>query len=114
MEDTHEKVFGLLGEMKREMEGVNKRLDIANHATAKNIDKLAAQDVLNAQITITQSQLVTELKEMKAGEKINNEFILRTQGSIITFKWIFGFVGFGTLIIFFKVVLGIDITDFIK
>ncbi len=104
--NTHGEVMSALGELKHVGEGINRRLDTLNGSVAKHADKLANQDVLNAQVTLTQTQIVTDMKDMKSGDKLMNDFILRTQGSISTFKWLFGFLGIGTLVTLLKV-LGI-------
>lgn len=96
--ENHNSIMEKLGELKNTVEGTNKRLDTLNGSVAKHELRLATQDVLNAQITMTQSQVVNDQREMKAQDKVNNDFILRTQGSIQTFKWLFGFVGLGTLV----------------
>ncbi len=104
MEDiNHNSIMLALGELKHAAEGTNKRLDTLNGSVAKHADKLNAQDVFNAQVTLTQAQIVSDQKTMKDSEKINTDFILKTQGSINTFKWLFGFVGIGTLITLLKV-----------
>lgn len=97
-QDNHDSVMEKLGELKHAVEGTNKRLDTLNGSVAKHELRLATQDVLNAQITMTQAQTVADQRDMKTQDKVNNEFILRTQGSIQTFKWLFGFVGLGTLV----------------
>ena len=40
---------------------------------------------------------------MKDREEDTNTFRLKSEGSINTFKWLFGFVGIGTLITLLKV-----------
>lgn len=37
----------------------------------------------------------------------NTEFRIKTEASINTFKWLFGFLGIGNIIIFLKVVLNV-------
>ena len=83
--------------------GVHTRLDKLNGSVAKHADKLASQDVLNAQMTITQQQIVVDLATLKKREEETNAFRLKSEGSINTFKWLFGFVGLGTLVTFLKV-----------
>lgn len=39
-------------------EGINKRLDVLNGSVAKHEARFGSQDVLNAQMTITQQQIV--------------------------------------------------------
>lgn len=104
MEDNnHNSIMLVLGELKHTVQGTNTRLDTLNHSTAKHEQRLNSQDVLNSQITITQGQIVSDMKEMKIQDTTNNAFILRTQGSIDTFKWLVGFIGVGTLITLLKV-----------
>ena len=101
--ESHNAILLALGEIKQSVEGVKARMDIANGNTAKHADKLASQDILNAQVTISQQQLLKDIKGLQDLEKANNEFRLTSKGSINTFKWLFGFVGIGTLITLLKV-----------
>lgn len=101
--ESHNSIMVGLGRIDRGQDGINHRLDTLNSSVAKHELRLGNQDVLNAQITLTQGQIVSDLKEMRVGEKSNNDFILRTQGSINTFKWLIGFIGIGTLLTLLKV-----------
>lgn len=103
MDSNHDLIMEKLGELKNTVEGTNRRLDTLNGSVSKHELRFATQDVLNAQITMTQAQTAQDQRDIKQSNGANNEFILRTQGAINTFKWLFGFVGFGTLATFLKV-----------
>ncbi len=90
-------------ELKTGIDGINNRLDKLNGSVAKHADKFSGQDILNAQVTITQQQFVNDLIELKKSDKEVTNFMLKSKGSIDTFKWLFAFVGFGTLLTFLKV-----------
>lgn len=63
--DNHATILVLLGELKREVQGVNNRLDKLNGAVAKHADKFADQAVINTQVTITQQQMIKDFQEFK-------------------------------------------------
>jgi len=116
--DLWGEVKGVHERLELKVDGINKRLDNLNGSVAKHNDKLATHDVINAQNTLILQGVVDSLKEIKTKdgadvrqtsnklatlEKYQNEQI----GSINTFKWLFGFLGTGNVIIFLKVVLGL-------
>ncbi len=101
--ESHGQVMSSLGEIKSSIDGTNKRLDNLNGSVSKHEQRLGMQDVLNAQTTITQQQMVVDLALLKKREEETNAFRLKSEGSINTFKWLFGFVGIGTLITLLKV-----------
>lgn len=113
---NHTEIMYTLENIAKTGEGINKRLDTLNGSVAKHEQRLAAQDVLNAQMTITQAQIVNELKTLKENDTTKNDWVLKTQGSIGTFKWLFGFLGIGTLITLLKVlgVIGTTVQPLIK
>jgi len=90
-------------EIKEGIAGITKRLDTLNGSVAKHADKLAMNDILNTQVTMTQTQIVTDLATLKKKEEETSAFRLKSEGSINTFKWLFGFVGFGSLLTLLKV-----------
>ncbi len=102
-QETHGQIMSALGEIKSVGEGIQKRLDTLNGSVAKHEQRLGTQDVLNAQITLTQAQIIADLKIVKDKEDATNIFRLKSEGSINTFKWLFGFIGIGTLITLLKV-----------
>ena len=83
-------------------EGINKRLDVLNGSVAKHEARFGSQDVLNAQMTMSQTQIVSDLSVLKKSEKETTDFRLKTIGSIDTFKWLIGFIGVGTLLSVYK------------
>lgn len=105
--ETHQEVLIQLGTLIKSVDDLNTKVGIQNGAVAKHEARLATQDVLNAQMTITQQQLVEKLSTSLLSEKLNDTFRIESKASIQTFKWLFGFLGVGNMIIFAKVVLGI-------
>lgn len=110
---TKQENSGLIGdikishkELKAGIDGINARLDKLNGSVAKHTDKLADHDIINAQVTITQNQLVSDIKTLKEKEEVINNYKLKSEGSINTIKWLLGFIGFGTIMTLMKV-LGI-------
>ena len=61
---NHTEIMVSLDSLVQTGEGINKHLDTLNGSVAKHEQRLSAQDVLNAQMTITQAQLVEELKSI--------------------------------------------------
>ena len=116
--DIWGEVKGVHERLESKVDGINKRLDNLNGSVAKHNDKLATHDVINAQNTLILQGVVDTLKEIKTKdgadvrqasskletlEKYQNEQI----GSISTFKWLFGFLGVGNIVMFLKVVVGL-------
>jgi hypothetical protein len=69
MDDPHSQVLMVLGQIKQSVEGVNKRLDTLNSSVAKHEIRFGSQDILNAQMTISQSQIVKDLDGLKINDK---------------------------------------------
>lgn len=105
--EAHEKVLIQLGTLIKSVDDLNVKVGLQNGSVAKHEARLATQDVLNAQMTITQQQLVDKLSASTLSETENNIFRIESKASINTFKWLFGFLGIGNIIIFLKVVLGL-------
>jgi hypothetical protein len=82
--------------------GIHDRLDKLNGYIAKHENRLNTQDVLNAQMTITQQQLVNDIKDFRKDEETNTEYRIKTRASIDTLKYIIGIVGLGGLIAILK------------
>jgi len=103
MKDTHRGIIDGIT-------GIIKRLDTLNGSVAKQQDKLAQHDVINAQMTITQQQIIESLKELKVtdlatlkkSDEENTTFRNKADGSLSTFKWLFGFLGFGNIVMIIK------------
>ena len=107
----------LVGDLKsvniRVMEGItsiNKRLDTITNSVDKQQDKLAQHDIINAQITITQQSIVDALKELKTtdlstlkkNDEENTKWRNKAEGSLSTFKWLFGALGIGNVAMLIK------------
>lgn len=71
---TNNDIFQMLGELVEGVNGINIHLGALNGSVAKLQDKGNAQDVLNAQMTLTQQQLVTDIKDMKGDRSTMNKF----------------------------------------
>lgn len=95
-------VKGSHKEIKSELQNITKRLDTANGYTAKHEQRLNTQDVLNAQITLTQAQTTASLE--KISQKLEELSVAKSEaeGSLNTFKWLFGALGVGNIIMFLK------------
>lgn len=102
MKSSHTAILTFLGEIKNSTEGINKRLDTLNSSVAKHEMRLASQDVLNAQMTITQQSLTEDSKTLKNEAKESNNFRVGFTSSLNTIKWLLGFVGIGNAILFLK------------
>ena len=91
-------------EIKIALASIDQRIKTANSYTAKHEQRLNSQDVFNAQTTMTQTQTLKSLDEMliqikdvsKRLEDIS-EFKNEAEGSLATFKWLFGLFGIGGL-----------------
>ncbi len=82
--------------------GIHDRLDKLNHYTGKHENRLNNQDVLNAQMTLTQQQLVNDINNFKKEESINSDYRVKTKASLDTLKYIVGVVGLSGLIAILK------------
>lgn len=100
-----EEVINLLNDLKQTGEGISHRLDTLNGSVAKHADRLANHDIINAQTTLSQQQMMRELSTLTKSEEKNNEFRVGSMASLNTFKWLFGFLGIGNMIMFAKTVL---------
>lgn len=103
--EHRDEVIGLLTELKQTGEGINKRLDTLNGSVAKHADRLSNHDIINAQTTLSQQQIIKELAQLTKSEEKNNDFRVGSEASLNTFKWLFGFLGIGNIIMFAKTVL---------
>ena len=59
--ENHNLIMMTLGRLEKSIDGVNKRLDTLNGSVAKHADKLVDLDKMNAQMTLTQQQIVKEV-----------------------------------------------------
>jgi Fic family protein len=106
-------VKGFHQEIKTELQGVNKRLDTLNGSVAKQQDKLAQHDIINAQTTMSQVQIMKDLKEMKdtdlaslkKSDEENTKYINETRAVINTFKWLIGVNSLGVFALVAKYIL---------
>lgn len=89
-------------EIKTELIGINARLDKLNHTVAKNVDKLAGHDIMNAQTLLTQKQIVDSMDKLNKVTGENTVFRLRADGSIGTIKWLIGVIGLGNIAVIIK------------
>lgn len=110
----------LVGEIKNShtiiesrLASIDERFKTLNGSVAKQQDKLAQHDIINAQITITQQQIIDSLKELKAtdlatlkkNDEENTKYRNKASGSLDTFKWLFGFLGIGNIALIIKMFL---------
>lgn len=103
--EHNDEVIILLNELKQTGEGINRRLDTLNGSVAKHADRLANHDIINTQTTLSQQQMLKELNHLTSSEEKNNDFRVSSIASLNTFKWLFGFLGLGNIIMFAKTVL---------
>lgn len=87
VDDVLKKVANKLDESHGE---IKRRLDTANGYTAKHEQRLNTQDVLNAQMTITQQQTAKTLEGLLEKIEILTTAKASAEGSLATFKWLFG------------------------
>ncbi len=104
----------LLKRMEDGFNSISKQLDNLERSVVKHAEKLSNQDVLNAQMTITQQQIVGTIVEIKENivkvqseNKTMSDFMVAFTSSLNTFKWLFGLLGIGNVAIFLKVILGV-------
>jgi len=102
MENMHKEVLIELGQIKEAVNRLDTKVGIQNGSVAKHEARLATQDVLNAQMTMSQQQILNKLGEFAKSEKLNDDFRISSQASLATFKWLFGFLGIGNVIMFIK------------
>ncbi len=106
MKDTHQGII-------RGIDGVNKRLDVLNGSVAKQQDKLAQHDIINAQTTLSQQsilQTISEIRDkdlasLKKSDGDNSKYITETKAVIGTFKWLVGLIGLGNIAMLIKLFL---------
>lgn len=67
--ENHNLIMMALGRLEKTADGINKRLDTLNGSVAKHADKFVDVDKMNAQMTLTQQQIVKEISELKAQKK---------------------------------------------
>lgn len=92
-------------ELKDGITGITKRLDILNGSVAKQQDKLSQHDIINAQTTITQQQIINTLETLKKSDDENTKYITETRAVISVFKWLVGFIGIGNLAVVIKYII---------
>jgi len=85
------------------VQGINNRLDILNGSVSKSKDKLANHDIIHAQMTLTQQQIVNDLIGLKDVENINSTYRIKAQASIDIIKYLLGIIGIGNIITLLKV-----------
>lgn len=86
-QNQHAQIMMELGTIKGGIDGTNRRLDNLNSSVAKHEMRLASQDILNAQMTITQSEIVKEIASLK---DINKD--KQTNGKVWLDRIIWSFV----------------------
>ena len=59
--ENHNLIMMTLGRLEKSIDGVNKRLDTLNGSVAKHADKIVELDKMNAQMTISQQQIVRDI-----------------------------------------------------
>ncbi len=59
--ENHNLIMMTLGRLEKSIDGVNKRLDTLNGSVAKHADKIVDLDKMNAQMTISQQQIVRDI-----------------------------------------------------
>lgn len=89
-------------QLSNDMQNIIKRLDTANGYTAKHEQRLNTQDVFNAQTTMTQTQTIDSLKTILTRLEDISKFKNEAEGSLATYKWLFGFLGIGGIIALIK------------
>lgn len=63
--ENHNLIMMTLGRLEKSIDGVNKRLDTLNGSVAKHADKLNNIDVMNAQTTLSQQQILKDIKDLQ-------------------------------------------------
>ena len=87
------------------VEAIDEHLKNLNGSVAKHNEKLANHDIINAQTTLSLATISENLKSIQTLSIDNNTFKNKAEGSLNTFKWLFGFLGVGNIAVFLKVVL---------
>lgn len=108
--DLYSDLKSLTNEVKGELKGINEHLKTLNGSVAKHTDKLAQNDIINAQTTMSLQQLATSLQEMKTTdlatlkkrEEENSDFRKSTSTTLGNFKWLVGAIGIGNVGIILK------------
>lgn len=95
--DSHSEIMLVLGRLERETQGINHRLDGLNGSVAKHADKLAAGDVINAQITLTQQQILKDVLTLKEQEKEKSNG-WKAMGEKLLFSVVIPAIGFVILL----------------
>lgn len=101
-DDNHNEIIHGLNDLKEMGNNIVKRLDTLNGSVAKHEARFGTQDVMNAQTTLTQQQIMEDLKVLKAEARNSSDFRLEANTTINVFKWLVGLIGIGTLITLFK------------
>lgn len=71
---TNNEIYQALGGIAESVRGINLHLATLNGSVAKLQDKASANDVLNAQTTLSQQQIVKELGDLKERKATINQF----------------------------------------
>lgn len=67
--ENHNLIMLTLGRLEKSLDGVNKRLDTLNGSVAKHTDKIVDIDKINAQMTLSQQQLVKDINTLQERNK---------------------------------------------
>lgn len=68
--ENHNLIMMTLGRLEKSIDGVNKRLDTLNGSVAKHAEKIGDIDKINAQMTISQQQLVKDITALQEKNKV--------------------------------------------
>lgn len=101
-DSNHNEILHGINDLKETGNNIVKRLDMLNGSVAKHEARFGTQDVMNAQTTITQQQIMMDLKDLKTEAKNSSDFRLEANTTINVFKWLVGLIGIGTILTLFK------------
>ena len=100
-------ILGGMDFLKDEALHTNEHLSKLNGSVAKHADKLSQIDVINAQTTLSQQQIMQVLKELTDSDKENTKYRFETKAVITAFQWLAGFIGLGTFALVAKYILNV-------
>lgn len=105
--EHNDEVIILLNDLKQTGEGINRRLDTLNGSVAKHADRLSNHDIINAQTTLSQQQMMKDLNKLADDNEKNTQFVIDFKASWRTFKYLFGLSLSGNLILIAKTVFNL-------
>ena len=97
----------VLQKMEDGFSSVNSKLDSLQSIVSKHSEKLISHEVFNAQVNLTTDQLNKAVDGLEKSVAANTKFVTEFKSSLAVFKWLFGFVGIGNLIMFLKVIFNL-------